>query len=156
MKTKGVLLSLLAPFVGSITMPSRSKQKGNRFEREVTNIAKEYDIDSKRAYGSNGLSLGHSEEVDVLLSTPDKDWRVQCKVRKNIASWIKPDASVVDLQVVKEDRGTIYAVLPYEDFLELIADDEEYRNSGQEKLDEKRDFHINRRHEIENDIKEQL
>jgi len=147
---------LLAPFVGSLCMPSRSKQKGNRFEREVTNIAKEYDIDSQRAYASNGLSLGHSEEVDVLLSTPNKDWRVQCKVRKNIASWIKPDASVVDLQVVKEDRGTIYAVLPYEDFLELIADDEEYRNSAQEKHDDERDYHRERREDIEGGIKEQL
>ena len=88
-------------------MPSKSKQKGNRFEREVANLAKEYDIDSQRAYGSNGLSLGHAEEVDVLLKTPDKDWKVQCKVRKNIANWIKPDTKVVDLQVVKEDRGQI-------------------------------------------------
>tara|TARA_R110002020_G_scaffold71570_3_gene184825 strand:- start:8547 stop:8957 length:411 start_codon:yes stop_codon:yes gene_type:complete len=134
-------------------MPSRSKQKGNRFEREVTNIAKEYDIDSQRAYASNGLSLGHSEEVDVLLKTPDKDWRVQCKVRKNIANWIKPDSSVVDLQVVKEDRGQIYAILPYEDFLNLIADDEEYRDSGQEKIDEERDLYRERVNEIENDIR---
>ena len=134
-------------------MPSRSKQKGNRFEREVTNIAKEYDIDSQRAYASNGLSLGHSEEVDVLLKTPDKDWRVQCKVRKNIANWINPDSSVVDLQVVKEDRGQIYAILPYEDFLNLIADDEEYRDSGQEKIDEERDLYRERVNEIENDIR---
>ena len=135
-------------------MPSRSKQKGNRFEREVTNLAKEYSIESKRAYASNGLSLGHTEEVDVLLSTPDKDWRVQCKVRKNIAKWIKPDSRVVDLQVVKEDRGEIYAILPYGDFLELIADDEEYRNSGQEKLDEELEIYAQRRDEIEREIKQ--
>ena len=134
-------------------MPNKSKEKGNRFEREVTNIAKEYDIDSQRAYASNGLSLGHSEEVDVLLKTPEKDWRVQCKVRKNIANWIKPDSSVVDIQVVKEDRGQIYAILPYEEFLTLIADDEEYRHSGQEKLDEERDSYRERTEEIENDIK---
>ena len=135
-------------------MPNRSKQKGNRFEREVTNLAKEYSIESKRAYASNGLSLGYAEEVDVLLSTPDKKWRVQCKVRKNIASWIKPDSSVVDLQVVKEDRGEIYAILPYEDFLELIADDEEYRNSGQEKLDEELETYTQRREETEREIKQ--
>jgi len=135
-------------------MPSKSKQKGNRFEREVTNLAKEYDIESKRAYASNGLSLGYAEEVDVLLSTPDKDWRIQCKVRKNIAKWIKPDSSVVDLQVVKEDRGEIYAILPYGDFLELIADDEEYRNSGQEKLDEELEIYAQRRDEIEREIKQ--
>ena len=133
-------------------MASRSKQKGNRFEREVVHKEQKHGIESKRAYASNGLSLGYAEEVDVVLATTDKDWRVQCKVRKNIAGWIKPDSSVVDLQVVKEDRGTIYAVLPYEDFLQLIADDD----SGQEKLDEERDIYAQRRDEIESAIKEQL
>ena len=133
-------------------MPSKSKQKGNRFEREVTNLAKEYDIASQRAYGSNGLSLGHAEEVDVLLKTPDKDWKVQCKVRKNIANWIKPDTKVVDLQVVKEDRGQIYAILPYEEFLELIADDKEYRGSGYEKHDEEREYYKERMEQISNEI----
>ena len=66
-------------------MPSRSKQKGNRFEREVVNRAKELHIGAERAYASNGLSLGHAEEVDVVLDGADKEWRVQCKVRKNIA-----------------------------------------------------------------------
>ena len=48
-------------------MPSRSKQKGNRFEREVVNRAKELHIGAERAYASNGLSLGHTEEVDVVV-----------------------------------------------------------------------------------------
>jgi len=134
-------------------MPSKSKQKGNRFEREVVNLAKEKGIDSERAYGSDGRALGENKEVDVVINAIEKKWRVQCKVRKNIAGWIKPDASVVDLQVVKEDRGTIYAVLPYDDFLELIADEEEYRDSGQEKLDEQRNIYTQRMSEIENDIR---
>lgn len=58
-------------------MPSRSKQKGNRFEREVVNIAKERQIGAERAYASNGLSLGHTEEVDAVLDGKDKEWRVQ-------------------------------------------------------------------------------
>ena len=103
-------------------MTNRSKQKGNRYERETVNIARKRGITSKRAYASNGLSLGYAEEVDVVLVAPGKDWRVQCKVRKKMASWIKPDTSVVDLQVVKEDRGQIYAILPYEKFLELIGE----------------------------------
>ena len=102
-------------------MPSRSKQKGNRFEREVVNIAKEYGLDSERAYGSDGRALGENKEVDVVIRSSSNKWRVQCKVRKNIASWVKPDVSLVDLQVVKEDRGTIYAVLPYEKFLKIIS-----------------------------------
>ena len=130
-------------------MSSRSKQKGNRFEREVTNIAKDFGVKSKRAYASNGLSLGHGEEVDVLLTSKDKDWRVQCKVRKNIANWIKPNPEQVDLQVVKEARGKIYAILPYDDFLELIHD-EDYSD---EKLEEEREIYNERVRDIESAIK---
>ena len=113
-------------------MSSRSKQKGNRFEREVVNRAKELHIGAERAYASNGLSLGHAEEVDVVLDGADKEWRVQCKVRKNIAQWLKPNIDNVDVQVVKEDRGTIYAILPFDDFLELIEDSDKTDYKEQE------------------------
>jgi len=121
-------------------MPSRSKQKGNRFEREVVNIAKERQIGAERAYASNGLSLGHAEEVDAVLDGKDKEWRVQCKVRKNIAKWIKPNTKNVDVQVVKEDRGTIYAILPFEDFLELIEDPDKtnYKEEENRQLESER------------------
>ena len=101
-------------------MPSRSKQKGNRFEREVVNRARELQIGAERAYASNGLSLGHAEEVDVVLDGKDKEWRVQCKVRKNIAKWLKPNTDNVDVQVVKEDRGTTYAIIELDRLLEII------------------------------------
>ena len=81
-------------------MPSRSKQKGNRFEREVVNTAKDVGLTSERAYGSDGRALGENKEVDVIIDSRAKKWRIQCKVRKKIANWIKPDPSVVDLQVV--------------------------------------------------------
>ena len=61
----------------------------------------------------------------VVLTGKDKEWAIQCKVRKNIAQWIKPNLDTVDVQVVKEDRGTIYAILPFDEFLELIHDDTE-------------------------------
>ena len=96
-------------------MPSPSKAKGNRFERECVNIAKDYKIKSKRAYGSNGLSLGFTEDVDLLVGK----YKVQCKCRKRIATWIKPPDSC-DLTLVKEDRGEIYAIVRYSDFLTMI------------------------------------
>ena len=43
------------------------KQKGNRIERECVNIAKESGIEAKRAWGSDGRSLGWTEEVDVEI-----------------------------------------------------------------------------------------
>ncbi len=97
-------------------MAHPSKNKGNRFERLVVNITKDEGIPAKRAYGSNGQALGCHEEVDVLINDTIK---VQCKTRKKIANWILPSEHV-DIQVIKEDRGIPYAVLPYDDYLELI------------------------------------
>mgnify|MGYP003626748080 FL=1 len=142
-------------------MPSRSKQKGNRFEREVVNIAKDVGLTSERAYGSDGRALGENKEVDVIIDSRAKKWRIQVKVRKKIANWIKPDPEVVDLQVVKEDRGEIYAVLPYKEFVELIVDrdsllenSKEYRESAAERNKDELEYHRNRTNEIENEIKE--
>ena len=48
-------------------MASPSKAKGNRFEREIVNKMTSLGIKAKRAWGSNGASLGMHEEVDVLI-----------------------------------------------------------------------------------------
>ena len=97
-------------------MPSKSKAKGNRFERLIVDMSKDAGVPAKRAWGSNGAALGMHEEVDVLLNNEIK---VQCKVRKNIAQWMLPNENV-DIQVIKEDRGQPLAVLPFDDYLELI------------------------------------
>jgi Holliday junction resolvase len=144
-------------------MPSRSKQKGNRFEREVVNIAKENNLKSERAYGSDGRALGENKEVDVIIDSIAKKWRIQVKVRKKIAQWIKPDSKSVDLQVVKEDRGEIYAVLPYKSFIDLVVErdyllenSEEFKDSAREREQDELEYHRERRQEIENAIKESL
>jgi|TARA_R100001443_G_scaffold7289_2_gene16529 hypothetical protein len=94
-------------------MPNRSKQKGNRFERECVGMAKEKDLKAQRAWGSDGRSLGEHEEVDLLINKH----KAQCKVRKRIAKWLKPSEEV-DIQIVKEDRGEVYVIQKYEDWLE--------------------------------------
>ena len=85
-------------------MPSKSKAKGNRFERECVNKAIEKGLKSVRAWGSDGRSLGLDAEVDLII----EDYTVQCKVRKN------------HVQLVKEDRGEIYTIMKMEMFLEII------------------------------------
>ena len=95
-------------------MTHPSKQKGNRFERSIVDKAHSYGVKGERAWGSNGRSLGMHEEVDVLL---EGDLRIQAKCRKNIAKWLKPSEEV-DAVVVKENRGEIYIILRYAEFLE--------------------------------------
>ena len=96
-------------------MASPSKAKGNRFERLVVNLAAKAGLSSKRAYASNGMSLGLEEAVDCLVG----GYKVQCKTRARIAKWIKvPDSC--DVTAVKEDRGDTFIVMRYNDWLELI------------------------------------
>ncbi len=96
-------------------MPSKSKQKGNRFEYLIRDMTEDIGLNCQRAWGSSGKSLGMHEEVDLLIEGKIK---VQAKCRKKLPNYIIPNENV-DIQVIKEDRGTPYAVIPYDDWLEL-------------------------------------
>ena len=105
-------------------MPSKSKAKGNRFERECVDIAEQHGFNAKRAWGSDGRSIGESPEVDIVIeyllnSKISKDMKVQCKVRKSIAKYLLPPDDC-DITLLKQDRGEIYATIRYKDLLELI------------------------------------
>jgi|TARA_S200002703_G_scaffold37577_1_gene32843 hypothetical protein len=102
-------------------MSHPSKQKGNRYEREIVKQAQEAGIEAERAWGSNGRALGFHEEVDCLLHVSEElKLRIQAKVRKKIAQHLKPSV-FVDMQVIKEDRGESLAVIRYKDLLEILA-----------------------------------
>ena len=105
-------------------MANKSKAKGNRFERECVDIAEQHGFKAKRAWGTDGRSIGMHQEVDVvidyLLNTEiSRDMKVQCKVRNKIASYLLPPESC-DITLIKQDRGEIYATIRYKDLLELI------------------------------------
>ena len=96
-------------------MPSKNKTRGNRLERLVVNQAKEVGIKAIRAYASNGLSLGEAEDVDVKIG----EFKGQCKMRKNIASFMKPPESC-DIALIKTDREDTLVVIRYRDFLNMM------------------------------------
>ena len=96
-------------------MAHPSKVKGYKFERDVVNKAKEFGLDSKRAYASNGESLGMHAEVDLII----KNYKIQAKIRKSIASYLLPNENV-DAQVIRQNRGEAYIVLRLEDWLKQI------------------------------------
>ncbi len=106
-------------------MSSPSKRKGNAFEREVVNQAREFGLKSVRAYASNGISLGEAEDVDIKIERI----KGQCKRRKRIAQWLKPPESC-DIALVREDRGETYVIIEYENFLEIMAYMKDLRNNG--------------------------
>ena len=96
-------------------MPSKNKARGNRLERLVVNQAKELGLEAIRAYASNGLSLGEAEDVDVKIG----EFKGQCKMRKNIASFMKPPESC-DIALIKTDREDTLVVIRYQDFLNMM------------------------------------
>jgi hypothetical protein len=106
------------------------KQKGNRIERECVNLAKEFGFKSKRAWGSDGRSMGWHEEVDVTIdmrgTLMDKMFdqeqtvfKFQVKGRKAIADYLKPCEHVYG-QILKEDRHEPLVTIRYEDLLTLF------------------------------------
>ena len=97
-------------------MTHPSKRKGNTFERELVNQAKAAGLDAERAYASNGRSLGHHEEVDVLVGNK----RIQAKRRKAIAKWMRPNQNV-DAVVVREDQGESIVLMTWEEYLRLLG-----------------------------------
>ena len=97
-------------------MPSPSKAKGNRFEREIVNEAKKAGFTAVRAWGSNGQSLGFHEEVDLTIGK-EPVVKIQAKCRKKLASFLLPSEHV-DAVVCKQDRGETLIILRFEDWLE--------------------------------------
>mgnify|MGYP003649195528 CR=1 FL=1 len=97
------------------------KQKGNRIERECVNLAKGYGFESRRAWGSDGRSLGWHEEVDVTidLGKPTGFYKFQVKGRKAIADYLKPCEHVYG-QILKEDRHEPLVTIRYKDLLTLF------------------------------------
>ena len=105
-------------------MASKSKAKGNRFEKECVEIAEQHGFQAKRAWGSDGRSIGKDAEVDVVInyllsSEMEREMDVQCKVRNKIAQYLLPPDSC-DITLIKQDRALIIGIFLYKDLLELI------------------------------------
>ena len=96
-----------------------AKQKGNRVERECVNLAKGFGFESRRAWGSDGRSLGWHEEVDMTITTKKDLYKFQVKARKKIGDLYKPCDEVYG-QIIKEDRGEPLVTIRYKDFLLLL------------------------------------
>ena len=96
-----------------------SRDKGNKFERDLVNLFKKYGIDCKRAWGSNGQALGLHEEVDVALYLENSTYKIQAKIRRKISDFIKPSEHV-DFQILRADREEPYVVMRIKDFAKFL------------------------------------
>ena len=96
-----------------------SKNKGSKFERDCCNQAELFEIPSKRAWGSDGRSMGRHQEVDIVIGDKkyNDEMHVQCKIRKRLPEYIFPKNDSIDSHLIREDRGKSYIVLRYDDYL---------------------------------------
>lgn len=76
------------------------KRKGNGFERELVNTAKNSGLSAQRAYASNGEALGHHAEVDLVVEVV----RIQAKRRASIAGYVQPTEHVDAVALRRKER----------------------------------------------------
>lgn len=101
-------------------MAHPNKIRGNALEREIVNQSKEEGLSAKRAYASDGRSLGYSEVVDCVV----EDWTIQAKRRKKIAQWLYPDyhGDDVDAVVTRMDRKEALIIMPLEKWIKMMKE----------------------------------
>ncbi len=109
-------------------MPSKSKDKGNRFERElVTKIKKLPGLEAERAYGSNGEALGEAKEVDVRIRLKCGEiLTFQCKSNKKFPKYMRELIDLlhedkVNCLAFKANHKGAYIVCELDYFLKLIS-----------------------------------
>ena len=85
-----------------ITMPSKSKQKGNSFDKECVDKAIEKGLDSKRAWGSDGRSLGEHPEVDLLINKHKADISVIVNTQSKTVSFRRSKSCDADVSILAQ------------------------------------------------------
>jgi Holliday junction resolvase len=96
-------------------MTHPSKRKGNGFERELVQLARDSGLTSERAYASNGRALGCVEAVDLTID----DKRIQAKRRACLPAYLQlPDGC--DAVVFRQDRGTTLVLIDIYEYLDLL------------------------------------
>lgn len=105
-------------------MPNRSRQKGDRFERECIKALAELGVKAERVPLSGG-AIGGSFEDDLIVDVCGRTEHVECKTRKrawsDLFGWLNPPhhANKPFALFIKADRTDTLVVLPLEAFARL-------------------------------------
>jgi hypothetical protein len=74
-------------------------------------------MDAMRAWGSNGLAFGETEEVDCKIA----ECRVQAKRRKTLPAYLQiPEGC--DVVAFRQDRGDTMILMKWKDFLDILEE----------------------------------
>jgi Holliday junction resolvase len=98
-----------------MNIPKRNKQRGYEFEAELVKKAKAEGLEAKRAWCSDGRSIGLDADVDVLIDV----YNVQAKRRKKLPSYLQiPDSC--DAVAFRQDRGETLVLLTLSEWLHMV------------------------------------
>jgi hypothetical protein len=100
------------------TRAKKSIRKGKGFEYQCVQLAKKaFELVARRSWGSDGRSIGHVKEVDMVV----EGWRIQAKIRARIPKDFQiPEGC--DAVVFREDYGATFMFIQYRQFLALLKE----------------------------------
>lgn len=97
-------------------MSHPSKRKGYQFEVEIVEAFKAAGIKARRAWGSNGQSIGLPATVDVEAG----GCKAQLKRRHSIPKVFSiPEGA--DVTIFREDRGESFVLVKLADFVRMLG-----------------------------------
>ena len=92
-----------------------SKAKGTGYENELVKKLKEAGFKNvKRAWGSDGRSMGEAADVDILADSI----KVQAKRRKTIPKWLA--LGNCDVVMYREDRGITFVAMTFDEWVRCL------------------------------------
>ncbi len=100
-------------------MTHPNKSKGNRYERElIATLTALGFTNVRRAWGSDGRSLGHHADVDVVGEYGGMEYTIQAKRRKVVPKWLNPGNAFC--MMFRSDRGESYITIKLSRFIECL------------------------------------
>jgi hypothetical protein len=92
-----------------------SKAKGTGYENELVKKLKDAGFKNvKRAWGSDGRSMGEAADVDILADSI----KVQAKRRKTIPKWLA--LGNCDVVMYREDRGITFVAMTFDEWVRCL------------------------------------
>ena len=99
-------------------MAHRNKERGNEVERELVSIAESCGLRAKRAWSSDGRSLGLASDVDVVVEGRP----IQAKRRKTLAAYLQIPESCEAVAFRQDgDRDAHLVLITYRQYLRFVA-----------------------------------
>lgn len=97
---------------------NRSKQKGDRFEREIVNAMQDAGLAALRIPLSGSMT---GFKGDITCPVQGEDWKFECKSRATGFAFLYQNLDGNKALVVKADRAEPLVVLRASDFYKLAV-----------------------------------